>query len=388
MNVSYSERLKQLPPYLFAKIDRLKQEAAGRGVDIIDLGIGDPDIATPSHIVEALKRAAERPKNHRYPSYIGMATFREAVSSWYERRFDVKLDPKKEVLTLIGSKEGLAHLPLAFINPGDIVLVPSPAYPVYHIGTLFAGGKSYFMPLVEENGFLPDLDKIPKNVAQQAKIMFLNYPNNPTTAIAKEDFFEMVIDFCKRYEIMICHDAAYTELYYDNYNPISFLSLQGAKEVCIEFHSLSKTFNMTGWRIGFAIGNKDIIAGLGDVKSNIDSGVFQAVQEAGITALNTKEEVLAKNRVIFKERRDIMAYGLKELGFNLNIPKATFYLWVKVPRGYMSMEFCEYLLQETGIVVTPGNGFGEPGDGYFRIALTISKKRLYEALSRLKRLNL
>ena len=316
MQFSYSNRLKQLPPYLFAEIDRLKAEATAKGIDVIDLGVGDPDIPTPSHIVEILKKTAEKPENHRYPSYAGMLRFRKAVADWYERRFNVKLDPEKEILALIGSKEGIAHLPLAFINPGDIALVPSPAYPVYHIGVLFAGGKSYFMPLIEKNDFLPDLEKIPRDIASQAKIMFLNYPNNPTAAVAEEEFFKRVIFFAKKYEIMVCHDAAYTELYYDGYKPLSFLSLKEAKECGIEIHSLSKTFNMTGWRIGFAVGHPKLIAGLGKVKSNIDSGVFQAIQEAGIAALNSKEKIVEKNRQIFKKRRDIMANGLKELGLN------------------------------------------------------------------------
>jgi len=385
MHFSYAQRLQQLPPYLFAEIDRLKAEAIAKGVDVIDLGVGDPDIPTPSHIVEILKKAAEKPENHRYPSYTGMLRFRKAVADWYERRFNVKLDPEKEILALIGSKEGIAHLPLAFINPGDIALVPSPAYPVYHIGVLFAGGKSYFIPLVEKNDFLPDLDKISSDVASQAKIMFLNYPNNPTAAVAEEEFFKRVVFFAKKYEIIVCHDAAYTELYYDGHKPLSFLSLKGAKECGIEIHSLSKTFNMTGWRIGFAVGHPEVIAGLGKVKSNIDSGVFQAIQEAGIAALNSKEEIVEKNRQIFKKRRDIMANGLKELGFELTIPKATFYLWVKVPKNYTSMEFCQLLLKKIGIVVTPGIGFGEPGEGFFRMSLTIPKEKIYEALARLEK---
>ena len=386
MDFPYAERLQQLPPYLFAELDKAKEEALAKGMDVIDLGVGDPDLPTPSHIVDALKKAAENPVNHRYPSYVGMLSFRLVVAAWYERRFGIKLEPQKEVLTLIGSKEGIAHLPLAFINPGDVSLVPTPAYPVYHIGTLFAGGKSYFMPLLEENNFLPDLDKIPPDVARQAKIMFLNYPNNPTAAVAEEEFFERVIAFAKKYEILICHDAAYTELYYDGYKPISFLNVAGAKEVGIEIHSLSKTYNMTGWRIGFAVGNEKVIAGLGKIKSNIDSGVFQAVQEAGIVALNTDESLIEANRKVYQERRDLMVEGLREIGLKVNPPKATFYLWVKVPKGYTSASFCALLLKEAGIVVTPGNGFGEPGEGYFRIALTVDKERLKEAISRLKKL--
>ncbi len=386
MDFPYAERLQQLPPYLFAELDKAKEEAIAKGMDVIDLGVGDPDIPTPPHIVEALKKAAENPVNHRYPSYVGMLSFRQAVAEWYERRFGIKLDPKKEVLTLIGSKEGIAHLPLAFINPGNVSLVPTPAYPVYHIGTLFAGGKSYFMPLLEENNFLPDLDKIPPDVARQAKIMFLNYPNNPTAAVAEEEFFERVIAFAKKYEILVCHDAAYTELYYDGYKPISFLNVPEAKEVGIEIHSLSKTYNMTGWRIGFAVGNEKVIAGLGKIKSNVDSGVFQAVQEAGIVALKTDESIIEANRKVYQERRDLMVEGLREIGIEVNPPRATFYLWTKVPKGYTSASFCALLLKEAGIVVTPGNGFGETGEGYFRIALTVDKERLKEAINRLKKL--
>ena len=328
MDFPYAERLQQLPPYLFAELDKAKEEALAKGMDVIDLGVGDPDLPTPSHIVDALKKAAENPVNHRYPSYVGMLSFRQAVAAWYERRFGIKLEPQKEVLTLIGSKEGIAHLPLAFINPGDVSLVPTPAYPVYHIGTLFAGGKSYFMPLLEENNFLPDFDKIQHDVARQAMIMILNYPNYPTAAVSEEEFFERVIAFAKKYEILICHDAAYTELYYDGYKPISFLNVAGAKEVGIEIHSLSKTYNMTGWRIGFAVGNEKVIAGLGKIKSNIDSGVFQAVQEAGIVALNTDESLIEANRKVYQERRDLMVEGLREIGLKGNPPKATIFLWV------------------------------------------------------------
>lgn len=386
MNFPFSQRLQQLPPYLFAELDRLKEETMARGIDVIDLGVGDPDLPTPAHIVEKLKNAAENPTNHRYPSYAGMLSFRQAVAEWYEKRFGVKLDVKKEVLSLIGSKEGIAHLPLAFINPGDIALVPTPAYPVYHIGTLFAGGKSYFMPLLEENNFLPDLDKIPPDIARQAKVMFLNYPNNPTAAVAEADFFERVIFFAKKYEVIVCHDAAYTEMYFDDYKPISFLSVPEAKEVGIEFHSLSKTYNMTGWRIGFAVGNESVIRGLGKVKSNIDSGVFQAIQEAGIAALKSDEAVVERNRRVFQERRDLMVEGLRQIGLEVASPKATFYLWVKVPQGYSSAKFSQLLLKEAGIVVTPGNGFGEAGEGYFRMALTVPKEKLSEALARLEAL--
>lgn len=382
-----SERLKALPPYLFKEIDRKKAEVKARGVDIIDLGVGDPDLPTPGHIVAAMKKAAEIPVNHRYPSYSGMEGFREAAADWYRERFGVALDPLKEVLSLIGSKEGIAHFPLAFINAGDTVLVPSPAYPVYHIGTLFAGGRSYVMPLEERNGFLPDLEAVPGDVAQRAKVLFINYPNNPTAAVADGDFFERVVAFAKKHSIIVCHDAAYSEMAFDGFRPMSFLEIKGARDVAIEFHSLSKTYNMTGWRIGFAIGNAHAIDALGAVKSNIDSGVFQAVQEAGIAALRGDQSCVKEMCGIYQARRDIMVEGLKDAGYELVRPKATFYLWVKAPKGFTSAGIATRLLDEAGVVVTPGNGFGAPGEGYIRIALTQNEERLREAIGRIKALS-
>ena len=388
MSFSFSQRLKQIPPYLFAEIDRLKNEMIRRGVDVIDLGVGDPDLPTPPHIVERLKEAAEDPENHRYPSYNGLFSFRRAVSDWYKRRFGVDLDPEREVIALIGSKEGIAHLPLAFVDPGDVVLVPNPAYPVYHIGTIFAGGRPYYMPLLEENGFLPDLEKIPKDIARRAKLIFVNYPNNPTAAVADLDFFERLKRFAKKYNIIVCHDAAYTELSYDGYRPPSFLEVKGSKEIAIEFHSLSKTYNMTGWRIGFAVGNADVIKALKEVKSNIDSGVFQAVQWAAIAALEGSEDAVEKNRRIFQERRDILIDGLRKIGLHVQRAKATFYLWARVPSGYSSASFSRFLLERAGIVTTPGSGFGDAGEGYIRIALTVPKGRIIEAVKRLANLKI
>jgi len=381
-----AERLKQLPPYLFKEIDRKKAEVKARGVDIIDLGVGDPDLPTPEHIIGEMKRAVDDPLNHQYPSYSGMNDFKEAVARWYGERFSVDLDPGSEVVSLIGSKEGIAHLPLAFINPGDVSLVPSPAYPVYHIATLFAGGESYFMPLLSENNFLPDLNAIPADVADRAKLMFINYPNNPTSAVADLDFFRAVVSFADKHDILVCHDAAYTEMAFDGYRPPSFLEVEGAKEVGMEFHSLSKTYNMTGWRIGFAVGNSEGVAGLGAIKSNIDSGVFQAVQRAGIEAISGDQACVAEMNRIYSGRRDLMVQGLREAGFELDPPKATFYLWIRVPHGYTSATLATRLLEEAGLVVTPGNGFGDPGEGYFRIALTQNRKRLGEAIERLKSL--
>jgi LL-diaminopimelate aminotransferase len=383
ISISLADRVKNLPPYLFAAIDKMKQEAVKKGVDLIDLSIGDPDIPTPRHIIQKMKKAVENPAHHRYPSYEGMPSFRQAVADWYKRRFNVSLDAKAEVLSLIGSKEGIGHIPLAFINPGDVALVPSPGYPVYPVATLFAGGKSHIMPLIEKNNYLPDLRAIPKNVLKKAKLMFINYPNNPTSAVAGRAFYEEVIEVAARNNIIICHDAAYSEMYYDNKKPLSFLQIPGAKEVGIEFHSLSKTYNMTGWRIGFAVGNSNVLFGLGKIKTNLDSGVFQAIQEAAVEALNTEEPVLKKIRDTYQERRDILYNGLKALGFELKKPGATFYLWTKVPKGFTSSSFVTHLLENAGVLGTPGNGFGAPGEGYIRFALTVSAKRMKETVERI-----
>jgi LL-diaminopimelate aminotransferase len=386
MKIEKAKRIEQIPPYLFAEIDKKKQEMRKKGVDLIDLGIGDPDLPTPKLIIERLKTAAENPRNHRYPSYEGMIEFRTAVARWYEKRFSVHLDPQTEVLSLIGSKEGIAHIPLAFVNPGDYTLVPSPGYPVYRVSTLFAGGTPYFLTLRKENGFLPDLSEIPKEVAKKAKLLFINYPNNPTSAIAEKSFFEEVVSFARRYEIIVCHDAAYSEIAFDGYQPLSFMEVDGAKEVGIEFHSLSKTFNMTGWRIGFAVGHSEIVSALGRLKTNIDSGVFQAIQEAGTEALIHFDTPFPEIISIYERRRDVLVKGLREIGLDVDLPKATFYVWFPVPRGYTSAQFATLLIEQAGIVVTPGNGFGEGGEGYIRMALTIDEKRLEEAIKRLKRI--
>jgi len=387
MKIEMAKRIDQIPPYLFAEIDRKKEEMKRKGMDLIDLGIGDPDLPTPQPIIERLKKGAEDPRNHRYPSYEGMIEFRTAVAQWYERRFGVKLDPIKEVLSLIGSKEGIAHIPLAFVNPGDYVLVPSPGYPVYRVSTLFAGGIPYFLPLRKENGFLPNFSDIPKRIIEKTKLLFINYPNNPTSAIAERPFFEEVVEFAQRYEIIVCHDAAYSEIAFDGYRPISFMEIHGGKEVGIEFHSLSKTFNMTGWRIGFAVGHPEVISGLGRVKTNIDSGLFQAIQEAGIEAFSHFETPLLETVQIYQNRRDVMVQGLREIGLEVEPPKATFYLWIQVPKGYTSAQFATLLLEQAGIVTTPGNGFGEAGEGYIRMALTVDESRLKEAIERLRRIH-
>lgn len=383
MKIEKAQRLKQLPPYLFREIDRQKEEVRKKGVDIISLGVGDPDLPTPSHIIEALNKAAKDPANHQYPSYSGMSEFNAAVARWYKRRFGVILDHNTEVVTLIGSKEGIAHIPLAFIDPGDIGLVPNPAYPVYSIGVQFAGGEPYSMNLLKQNKFLPDLSAIPEDVCRRAKMMFLNYPNNPTAAVATREYFESVVVFAERHNIIVCHDAAYSEMGFDGYKPLSFLEVDGAKSVGIEFHSLSKTYNMTGWRIGFAVGRADIIQGLGQVKSNIDSGAFQAVQIAGIEALDADQSCVDQNMQIYQRRRDILVNGLRDLGFSVEKPAATFYVWIEVPTGYTSAQLSSRLLTEAGIVTTPGNGFGSAGEGYIRMALTVGEERLREAVARI-----
>jgi LL-diaminopimelate aminotransferase len=381
-----ADRILTLPPYLFAAIDRMKQEAIRKGIDIINLGIGDPDLPTPPHIIERLQRTATDPRHHQYPSYEGMLRFREAVARWYRQRFNVTLDPATEVLTLIGSKEGIGHLPLGVINPGDVVLVPSPGYPVYQAATRFAGGRAHLMPLHASNGFHPDFDTIPASVLKHAKLCFLNYPNNPTSATTTPDFFREAVAFARRHRLIIAHDAAYTEIYYNGRRPSSFLEAEGAREVGVEFHSLSKTFNMTGWRIGFAVGNRNVIAALGQVKSNLDSGVFQAIQEAGIAALESPLEVTDAIRREYQQRRDLFVPGLQQLGLEFESPSASFYIWIRTPPKTTSAAFTARLLQQAGIVTTPGSGFGDAGEGYIRMTMTVPPARLHEALDRLKRL--
>ncbi|WP_320169788.1 LL-diaminopimelate aminotransferase [Maridesulfovibrio sp.] len=382
-----ADRLASLPPYLFAEIDRLKAEVAAQGVDIISLGIGDPDLPTPDFIIEALYKSAQNPVNHQYPSYVGLLTFRQAVADWYKQRFNVDLDPKTEVVSLIGSKEGIAHFPLAFVNPGDLVLVASPNYPVYPVASGFAGADVQIIDLLEENDFLPDLDAIDDATWDRAKIMFVNYPNNPTSATATPEFYAKLVATAQKHNVIIVADAAYTEVYYDeDKKPISILETPGAKDVAIEFHSLSKTYNMTGWRCGMAVGNPSLVAGLGKIKENVDSGIFQAVQEAGIVALKEGEPYVKEFRKIYKERRDYVIEALEKINISCKVPDASIFVWAKTPEGYTSSEFVSKLLKETGVVVTPGNGFGKAGEGYFRISLTVDTERLKEAVSRISQL--
>ncbi|RZV40071.1 MAG: LL-diaminopimelate aminotransferase [Candidatus Acidulodesulfobacterium acidiphilum] len=384
MRLNQSDRLKQLPVYLFAEIDKLKSQVKARGVDIISFGIGDPDLPTPKAIVDVLKKESEIDANQKYPSYEGLLKFRESVSNWYKKRFNITLDPETEVLSLIGSKEGIGHLPLAFVNPGDVVLIPDPGYPVYRAGTIFAGGIPYIMPLKEENDFLPDFSIIPNDILKKAKLMFLNYPNNPTSASADRHFFNEVVKFAKTNEIIVAHDFAYSEVYTGEKGNDSFLEANGAKEIGIEFHSLSKTFNMTGFRIGFAAGNEEIIKGLGAVKTNLDSGVFQAIQLAGAYGLDNELKAVEDNNKIYKKRRELLVSGLEKLGYKVYKSDATFYVWAHVPKtGMTSKDFAVSLLNETGIIVTPGSGFGENGEGFVRFSLTISENRIKEALVRM-----
>ncbi|HJJ35048.1 MULTISPECIES: LL-diaminopimelate aminotransferase [Methanocorpusculum] len=377
----YAKRLDNLPPYLFAQIDALKAQKRAEGIDLIDLGVGDPDLPTPKHIVDALCEAARDPSTHHYPDYLGMLAYRQAVASWYDQRFGVKLDPKKEVLALIGSKEGIAHIPEAFVNPGDYVLVSDPGYPVYKTSTLFAEGKSHPMPLLEENGFLPDYAAIPKDVLKNAKLMFIGYPNNPTGAAASIDFFEETVEFAKDNDIIVVHDNAYSEISFDGYKSPSFLQAKGAMDVGLETHSLSKTYNMTGWRIGMCVGNAGLIEAFGRVKTNIDSGVFDAVQRAAITALTGPQDCVAQACAVYQERRDALVTGLRSLGFDVTSPKASFYVWMKVPD---SVEFVAKMINEAGIVITPGTGFGASGAGYVRFAMTRPVDRINEAVRRMK----
>ncbi len=379
-----AKRILDLPPYLFAELDRAKAKLVAEGKEVISLGIGDPDMPTPEPIIEALRREAGEPANHRYPSYEGLLAFRRAVAEWYEDRFGVSLDPVCEVISLIGSKEGIAHLPLAFVDPGDVGLYTDPGYPVYKVAISFAGGTAVGLPLKQENGFLPDLEAIPAETARKAKILYINYPNNPTAATADEEFFEKVVAFARRHEILVCHDAAYTEISFDGYKAPSFLQVKGAKDVAIEFHSLSKTYNMTGWRIGFCVGNEDAVAGLGKVKTNIDSGVFQAIQYAGVEALLRNGKIPEHLSRIYQKRRDRVIEGLRSCGLSPFVPRAAFYVWCPVPGRMDSKAFAQSLLSEAGVVVTPGVGFGEHGEGYFRITLTQSEDKLDEAVLRIQ----
>lgn len=379
-----SERLNKIPPYLFAEIDRKIAEAKAKGVDIISLGIGDPDTPTIPLVVEEMHRAIDEPKNHDYPPYNGTEQFRKASAAWMKRRFGVEFDENKEILANIGSKESIAHVFFAFVDDGDYTLVPDPGYPVYKNATIFAGGTPYSMPLLVENNFLPDFDKIPEDIAKKSKLMFLNYPNNPTAAVCDVDFWQKAVDYCKKYDILLCSDQAYCEMTYEGYTAPSVFEAKGAKEVAIEFFSHSKSYNMTGWRVGFVCGNEQAIKALGTIKNNIDSGTFKAVQQAASVAYDAPQEQICMLNKMYEERKHIMEAGLKELGWDITPSKATFYLWLPVPKGFTSEEFVTVMLDKAGVVVPPGNGYGSHGEGYFRIALTKDVGTIKKALSRMK----
>ena len=379
-----ADRVEKVPPYLFVEISRKIAAKKAQGIKVISFGIGDPDLATPSSVIDELRNTSLDTPNHRYPETDGLPEFRQAVADWYKKRFKVTLHPDNEILPLIGAKEGIGHASLCFINPGDIALVPDPGYPVYSVGTWFAGGECHWMNLKESEDWLPNLSDIPSDVAKKAKVMWLNYPNNPTGAIVTKEYFKEVIDFAKSYDIAVMHDACYTEVAYDNYKPISFLEVEGAKDVGLEFHSLSKSYNMTGWRIGMAAGNQEMIDALMVIKSNLDSGIPNAVQYMGIEALKaTDKEIEARNQ-IYQSRRDRVVSTLNDIGLKAKAPLASLYVWVKVPDGYSSAEFAELLLEERNVVVTAGNGYGPSGEGYIRLSLTISEEDLEEGIDRLK----
>ena len=383
-----ARRLAQLPPYLFAELDRRKKEATRSGRDVIDLGVGDPDLPTPAPIIRRLQEEVLRGTNHRYPSYIGSGEFREAIAQWYGQRFRVALDAGTEVLVLIGSKEGLGHLPWALLDPGDSAIIPDPAYPVYESGTVLAGGRPYKVPLLEQNDYLPDLEAIDAAVTRKAKLLYLNYPNNPTGAIAGPDFFRSVVEWAREHGVIVCHDAAYTEIAFDGCTPPSLLSVEGAKEVGVEFHSLSKTFNMTGWRVGFAVGNANVIGALGEIKKNIDSGVFTPIQYAGVEALSRYSQLTEDIRATYQDRRDALVEGLRRLGWKVSRPKATFYVWTPVPGGGSSADWAAQLLERAAVSVAPGLGFGPSGEGYVRFALTTERDRIKEAVERMEKIGL
>ena len=386
--MEFAKRLDTVPPYLFVEISRKIAAKKAQGINVISFGIGDPDIPTPAPVIEKLRSTALDSINHRYPETDGLPEFRIAVSDWYKKRFNVTLDSDKEILPLIGAKEGIGHASFCFINPGDIALVPDPGYPVYSVGTWFAGGECHWMPLKEKNGWLPDLDSIPSDVLKKTKVMWLNYPNNPTGAVVDIGYFKEVIEFAKQHHITILHDACYTEVAYDGYKPISFLEVPGAIDVGIEFHSLSKSYNMTGWRVGVVAGNRDMIDALMVLKSNLDSGIPNAVQYMGIEALNTTDEEIRTRNDIYQSRRDKVIEALEKIGLDVDPPKASLYVWAKIPEGYNSAEFAELILEETAVVVTAGNGYGPSGEGYIRLSLTINDDDLAEGIERLQGLKI
>lgn len=379
-----AECLNHIAPYLFAQIDKKRDALVEQGIDVISLGIGDPDMSTPDHIVEAMIEAVRKPENHQYPDYAGSLAYRTACASWMKQRFGVDVDPKTEVLGLIGSKEGIFHLHTAFVDPGDYVLAPSIGYPVYAGGATLMSAQTYFMPMREENGFLADFDTVPEDVLAKAKIMFIGYPNNPTGAVATDEYFDKAIAFCLEHDLLLAHDNAYSEIGFEGYRAPSILERPRAKECCIEFFSLSKAYNMTGWRIAFATGNAEAIAALGTVKNNLDSGQFTAIQDAAIAALTGSQDCIDDMAAIYERRRDLVVDALSAIGVQCEKPKATIYVWAKVPDGYTSESFATALLEQAHVIVTPGSGYGPDGEGYIRISLTTPDERLSEAVKRIK----
>jgi LL-diaminopimelate aminotransferase len=382
--ISPADRLKALPQYVFARLDELKAAARKQGVDLIDLGMGNPDGSPPQQVIEAAIAAISQPQNHGYPPFEGTANFRGAITKWYRRRYSVDLDPDSEALPLLGSKEGLTHLAFAYINPGDLIIVPSPAYPPHFRGPLLAGAKLYPLILSAEKNWVIDLQAISPEIAKQAKILYFNYPSNPTTATAPKEFYEEIVNFARRYEILLVHDLCYAELAFDGYQPTSLLQIPGAKEISVEFHTMSKTYNMAGWRVGFVVGNSQIIQGLRTLKTNLDYGIFAALQTAAQTALELPDEFVVEVQEKYKARRDFLIAGLGKLGWNITPSKATMYLWIPVPTNMNSTEFALKVLETTGVVITPGNAFGEGGEGYVRISLIADLERMAEVLRRFK----
>ena len=378
----FSERMNRVPPYLFVQISRKIAEKKAQGIEVISFGIGDPDIPTPDYVIDALGEASQDAPNHRYPESEGLPEFREGVADWYLRRFGVKLDSEKEVISLIGAKEGIGHVAFCFLDAGDVALVPDPGYPVYAMGTLFAGGESYMLPLTHENDWLPDLDAIPDDVAGKAKLLWLNYPNNPTGAVANLEYYRKAIEFAEKHDIAIMHDACYTEVAYDGYRPPSFLEAEGAMDVGIEFHSLSKSYNMTGWRIGMAVGNAEMIDALLTIKSNLDSGVPQAVQHMAVEAMKRPLESVDERNAVYQDRRDRIVPVLKDMGMKVESPKAGLYIWAGVPEGYTSAEFAEKLLEDTDVLMIPGGNYGAAGEGYVRLSITLQDDLIDKALDR------
>ena len=378
-----AKRIENLPPYLFVEINKKIAEKRAKGEDVISFAIGDPDIPTPNNIIEKLCQAAQDPVNHRYPESDGLPELRQAIAEWYEQRFGVVLDPDKEVLPLIGAKEGIAHIALCFIDAGDVALVPDPGYPVYSVGTMLAGGRPYYLPLIDQNGFLPDFNTVPENILRRAKLLWINYPNCPTGAVADLNFFNRTVEFAQRHGVAVCHDGPYTEIAFDGYQPVSFLQASGAKERGVEFHSLSKSYNMTGWRIGMVVGNKVMVDALKRVKSNLDSGIPQAIQYAAIEAFRGPQDCIQHHNAIYQRRRDLVIEMLNNIGLEAKPPKASLYIWARIPEGYNSVDFTTDLLEQVGVVVTPGVGYGKHGEGYVRLSLTVPDAGLVKGLSRL-----